>query len=347
MEQLKDVRPERTGWRDEALDILLKQHGMEQPDSFLVTEYNYGKSVAIIEYKDIHASPKPDNRLINYCKQRKNKEYYFVILFDYEKKGSFYRITRFLIYAGNTNASEFLKEYYTGDSPIILTELQFIKFLYEIRDNTSSEYYQKAVTEYKDWFYMNATFDLSKNVISARHRSYAYDVPAADIDCILCNKSDIPYLFIEYKANHNYGTSHYEGHNKFISDYVSQDTKEITESGKKKLWNKALIDLGNGCREALPVIAVEYNLGNNIFSLYAFNQAARQKVKLGDMSQEEYFKYISNPKNFNTISETTKNRTCPLCGRPLAVIKGQYGKFYGCTGFKSAHCRYTENIKNS
>ena len=133
MESLKEVRPERTGWRDEALDALLKQHGMEQPDAFLVTEYNYGKSVAIIEYKDIHANPKPDSRLINYCKQRKNKEYYFVILFDYEKKGNLYRITKFLIYAGNTNASKFLKERYSGDSPIVLTELQFIKFLYEIR----------------------------------------------------------------------------------------------------------------------------------------------------------------------------------------------------------------------
>lgn len=347
MESLKEVRPERTGWRDEALDALLKQHGMEQPDAFLVTEYNYGKSVAIIEYKDIHANPKPDSRLINYCKQRKNKEYYFVILFDYEKKGNLYRITKFLIYAGNTNASEFLKERYAGDSPIILTELQFIKFLYEIRDNTSSEYYQKAVAEYKDWFYMNATFDLSKNVISARHRSYAYDVPAADIDCILCNQSNIPYLFIEYKANHNYDTGNLGGHNRFIFDYVSQETKEITEKGKKKLWNKALIDLGNGCREEIPVIAVEYNLENNIFSLYAFNKAASQKVKLGDMSQEEYFTYISNPENFKKHSETMKKHICPLCKKPLAIIQGRYGKFYGCTGFKSTHCRYTENIKNS
>ena len=121
MEQLKEVRPERTGWRDEALDILLKKHGMEQPDSFLVTEYNYGKSVAIIEYKDIHANPKPDKRLINYCEQRKNKEYYFIILFEYEKKGTMYLITKILIYAGNTIASEFLKVKYNGNSPTILT----------------------------------------------------------------------------------------------------------------------------------------------------------------------------------------------------------------------------------
>jgi len=71
----KDVRPERTGWRDLKLEALLKEHKMEQPDSFLVTEYNYGKSVAIIEYKDISAEVKPDERLINYCSLRKNKEY--------------------------------------------------------------------------------------------------------------------------------------------------------------------------------------------------------------------------------------------------------------------------------
>lgn len=39
---------------------------------------------------------------------------------------------------------------------------------------------------------------------------------------------------------------------------------------------------------------------------------------------------------------TTFNRKCPICGKVLAVRKGKYGKFLGCTGFPL--CKYTKNI---
>lgn len=32
---------------------------------------------------------------------------------------------------------------------------------------------------------------------------------------------------------------------------------------------------------------------------------------------------------------------CPLCGAPMVLRKGRFGKFYGCTGYPV--CRYTEN----
>lgn len=39
---------------------------------------------------------------------------------------------------------------------------------------------------------------------------------------------------------------------------------------------------------------------------------------------------------------TTFSRKCPICGKALAVRKGKYGKFWGCTGFPL--CKYTRNI---
>lgn len=33
---------------------------------------------------------------------------------------------------------------------------------------------------------------------------------------------------------------------------------------------------------------------------------------------------------------------CPLCGAPMVLRKGRFGKFYGCTGYPV--CRYTENL---
>lgn len=36
-------------------------------------------------------------------------------------------------------------------------------------------------------------------------------------------------------------------------------------------------------------------------------------------------------------------RRCPRCGLPMALRKGRFGEFYGCTGYPG--CRYTENIR--
>jgi hypothetical protein len=337
-----EVREERTGWRDKRLDRLLEENGIPQINSFLVTEYNYGKSVAMIEYKRVGSSTEADQRLVNYCNIRSNKELYFIILYDYESSGNRYHITKFIIYPKNEAAIE---KY--GNDSIEINEHKFIDFLYDIRGNTSSKYRKKAHQEYTEWFEMNVTFDIDKQVISKRHRSYAYDVPAADIDCIVCDKEDNPYLFVEYKENNNFGRLKNDGHNDFICNNISQETLALSDEKSKALYNKAITDLGDGCKKEIPVIVVEYNLEQKIFSIYAFNKYAKENVILGIMEQEEYFKYIKNPNNFkertSKLPETI--RICPKCGKRLELKKGYFGKFYGCIGFKSNNCRYTERYK--
>lgn len=354
MGNLKEVREERTGWRDNKLDAVLVKNRMTQTNSFLVTEYNYGKSVAMIEYKIIGSSIEADERLMKYCDARKNKEFYFVILYDYESMGNMYRITKFIIYPKNKYA---IDKY--GNNPIEVNELGFIDFLYEIRENTSSKYREKAHQEYADWFELNVTFDIDKQVISKRHRSYAYDVPAADIDSMVCDDENNTYLFVEYKENNNFGKSKNNGHNSFVYNNISQKTLSLSEEKSKALNNKAIADLGDGCKEPIPVLAVEYNLEHDIFSLYAFNECAKKNVRLGTMTKEEYFNYIKDPKNFKkedvsmTSSGTELDKAelnteqlighvCPKCGKKLELKTGIYGKFYGCTGFKTNRCRYTE-----
>lgn len=345
MGRLKEVRDERTGWRDSKLDAVLAEHGMTPMNSFLVTEYNYGKSVAIIEYKRIGSNTEADERLIKYCDARKNKEFYFVILYDYESVGSMYHITKFIIYPKNRHAIE---KY--GSNPIEVNELGFIDFLYEIRENTSSKYREKAHQEYDEWFELNVTFDIDKQVISKRHRSYAYDVPAADIDSMVCDEKNNAYLFVEYKENNNFGISKNDGHNNFVYNNISQKTLTLSEEKSKSLNNIAIADLGDGCKEPIPVLAVEYNLEHDIFSVYAFNKCAKEYVHLGSKTKEEYFNYIKEPKNFrrkDAKPESLDERICPKCGKKLEVRTGMYGKFYGCSGFRTNGCRYTENYKET
>lgn len=57
---MPEVRPERTGWRDENLSRRHRRWGWDCPAvdlDFLFLEYDRGKASAIVEYKNEHAAP--------------------------------------------------------------------------------------------------------------------------------------------------------------------------------------------------------------------------------------------------------------------------------------------------
>lgn len=57
---MREVREERTGWRDEALSRRHRRWGWDCPAvdlDFLFLEYDHGKASAIVEYKNEHAAP--------------------------------------------------------------------------------------------------------------------------------------------------------------------------------------------------------------------------------------------------------------------------------------------------
>ena len=57
---MREVRPERPGWRDEALSRRHRRWGWDCPAvdlDFLFLEYDHGKASAIVEYKNEHAAP--------------------------------------------------------------------------------------------------------------------------------------------------------------------------------------------------------------------------------------------------------------------------------------------------
>ena len=79
-----------------------------------------------------------------------------------------------------------------------------------------------------------------------------------------------------------------------------------------------------------------------------------QKAKEEKLQQEEqakseepkveYTQYIFNVKGQNLVVSNDPNfeMKCPKCGRPLASRNGQYGEFYGCTGYNQG-CRFAVN----
>lgn len=56
----KEVKPERTGWRDQRLSLRHRQWGLDCPAAdidFLLAEYDHYQPVALIEYKHEFAAP--------------------------------------------------------------------------------------------------------------------------------------------------------------------------------------------------------------------------------------------------------------------------------------------------
>lgn len=132
---MPEVRPERTGWRDQKLSEWHRENlGYDCPMTdidFLVVDYDRLKPVAIIEYKNEHAKPfTADNA--NYLALRNLANMaglpVFVVIYT---DG----ITSFHVDAMNGIAKKFVHNL----SPLYMKPERYAKFLYALRDRVPPE----------------------------------------------------------------------------------------------------------------------------------------------------------------------------------------------------------------
>ncbi len=120
------VRPERTGWRDEALSQRHRRWGWDCPAAdldFLFMEYDRGKAVAIVEYKNEHAAPQyACHPTYQAMIDLGNKAGIPVLACRYSDD-----FTEWKAIPLNDKAREFLSERKT------LTEQEWVRLLYNIR----------------------------------------------------------------------------------------------------------------------------------------------------------------------------------------------------------------------
>ena len=73
-----------------------------------------------------------------------------------------------------------------------------------------------------------------------------------------------------------------------------------------------------------------------IFSVEEMNQIYQKLLQFKinpQISNREHIKEINQMKN------NIDNNICPRCGKPLVLRKGQYGSFYGCSGYPDCKFR--------
>jgi hypothetical protein len=123
-----EVKQERTGWRDEALSKRHRDWGWDCPAvdiDFLMIEYDKGKSVALVEYKNEHATTQnyshPSYRAMVDLADRAGIPAFMCRYTD--------NLDKWTVDPINQRAKEKLK----GAEQIELTEKRYVKFLYWLR----------------------------------------------------------------------------------------------------------------------------------------------------------------------------------------------------------------------
>jgi len=126
------TRPERTQWRDQKLSERHRKWGFNCPAidiDFLMIEFHVGKPIAIVDYKRYTGSIKNLNQksinAISTLANNSNIPFFVVFYWD--------NIWAFQITAINNIAKNILQQHKI-DKNKILTEQQYVSFLYKLRN---------------------------------------------------------------------------------------------------------------------------------------------------------------------------------------------------------------------
>jgi len=126
------TRPERTQWRDQKLSERHRKWGFNCPAidiDFLMIEFHVGKPIAIVDYKRYTGSIKNLNQksinAISTLANNSNIPFFVVFYWD--------DIWAFQITAINNIAKNILQQHKI-DKNKILTEQQYVSFLYKLRN---------------------------------------------------------------------------------------------------------------------------------------------------------------------------------------------------------------------
>jgi hypothetical protein len=180
----RQVRPERTGWRDDALARLHQAYGCGHAGSDLVglfLEYDNGLPVALIEYRPddtpFLVESHPAIQAVRAVAERAAVPFFIV--------RHCVGLMRFTVTSIGDPA--------TADR--IMTEAEFVTFLYALRRRTVPADVMSDIAESE---YVPAG---AACPISGRRRLYGYDVPAVDLDLVVMSHDrGLPAGLFEYKC---------------------------------------------------------------------------------------------------------------------------------------------------
>lgn len=275
------VRQERTNWRDSLLKEIHDEEKFPLPLNdlgFLVLEYDHGKPIALINYEKFNKPltltyQESMNNLRILADSLSPRISVFDVRYSYQKELDI--IDKIKVTPINETAKGKIAHI---DDYVILTEKEFIFFLYSLRNGFEKGFFISAKLEENNWKIglknKNTLWDYE--IISHRHRDYGWDVPVVDIDFIYFKNSK-PIALIEYKED--------------------SSTFNLDESINHPTI-KALNSLTISSSYKIPFFLVRYTSYEkeiNTFVIFPVNKKAKEIVSNSlSLSREEYFSFVRN-----------------------------------------------------
>lgn len=324
------VRQERTNWRDSTLNDVHYLENLHLPLKdlgFLVLEYDHGKPIALINYEKYEKPISSDyTKSIKVIQNLGNSLTPKIPVFDvrYSYVKDLDIIDKFKITPINDIAKTKIAHI---EDYVILTEEDFIYFLYSLRNSFEKGMFIAAKLKEKNWKldFKEKETQWEHEIISHRHREYGWDVPVVDIDFIY-SKDGIPISLVEYKEDKSYFD---------LDKNINHPTIQ------------ALSLLADKSSYKLPFFLVRYKLTTNDidkFYISPINKKSKDIISTTiELDKSKYFSFI-NDLSLKSSNETKPKKMCPKCNSELIKkINSKTGiNFYGCSNYPD--CTYSENI---
>lgn len=167
---------------------------------------------------------------------------------------------------------------------------------------------------------------------------------------------------VEIIDNHNSSSVNMQEYRKDIMKIISQSgLKEkfnindsniyavMVYSGKNEInhsgFNVKSTDNNSGYCEECDEIQYIFNdnLVNEISGVYSHAGRKQKSIGFDGLSPNDIAEIADSILDYTCRNSYDFNLKCPLCGKDIVERSGRYGKFVGCTGYKSG-CNYSESM---
>ena len=265
---MREVRKERTDWRDSRLDKIHNLFGYDCPCDnveFLMIEYDQGTPVALVDYRlKGRNNSGPSKSVLELCKRRKEEIPFLVTYYEISNR----QMKNIDVVCCNDSALK------TIGNKKGISEKDYIKLMYSIREKIVPGRTEQGI-ELADA--LNPTIHSTEEnwdgeVLSHRHRDWGWDCPVVDIDFVVVNNGK-PAAIVEYKNRQSFSTP-----SKF----------------KYHPTGRTLSFLSDTMMPKIPLLFVYYNSGFNEFRIYPITRGwDKYDDYFGvDLNREDYFKFL-------------------------------------------------------
>ena len=267
---MKEVRVERTDWRDSKLGYIHKEYNFECPCDnveFLMLEYDQSTPVALVDYRLQGRLKAGCSKAVTYiCKNREKELPYLICEYKISDQKTIEYVN--MIPCNSSAVEKFGQQRK-------MSEKEFVKLLYKCREHIVSGRTRQGIelAESLSPELRSVKENWEGEILSHRHRDWGWDCPVVDLDFVVSSDKKVLGI-VEYKHNRSFASP---------------------KAFKNHPTGRALCDLGNSLSERIPVLFVYYDDDFQHFRIYPLNYGWEKFDNFFgvDLTRKQYFDFLT------------------------------------------------------